>query len=104
MPRKQVEKPSKLPETVAEAAETGDRLTILRTMRDRLAKDMDAAESNVVAQIAARLQAVLVAIAELEPPEVVPNGVDQLAQRREDRISAAHVAGSSVRRVRQRSR
>jgi hypothetical protein len=62
-------------------------------MRDRLAEAMDEADANVVAQVAARLQAVLHELAELDaqrPPEV--SRVDELAAKRlptADKITAS---------------
>ena len=54
------------------------------------------------AATAKELRAVLAEIAELST-EVVVSGVDDIAARREARLASAVVAGSSVRRVRQRN-
>jgi hypothetical protein len=73
------------------------RVDTLRAMRDRLALAMDEAEASVVAQVAARLQAVLKELDELaEPLEVSP--LDDLARRREARESGADDAPRTRRR------
>jgi hypothetical protein len=63
------------------------RVAGLRAMRDKLAADMDAAEPQVVAQVAARLQAVLKELDDLDSPVEV-DAFDDLARRREARLSA----------------
>ncbi len=70
--------------TIAEAAATDDRKATLIAMRDKLAQDMDDAPPAVVAQIAARLSAVLVELEELAAPEKV-SPLDELDQRRQGR-------------------
>lgn len=74
------------------------RVAGLEAMRDKLAADMDDASPQVVAQIAARLQAVLLELAELQEPEGV-SAFDDLARRREARISAADGAAPARRRT-----
>jgi hypothetical protein len=98
------------PRTVASA---GSRLETLEAVRAVLAKQLDDAGICKVcnlevreppaakAALAKELRAVLSEIETLKVPEVT-NAVDDLAKAREARIAAAHVAGSSVRRVRQR--
>jgi hypothetical protein len=72
---------------VTSAATSGDRRATLVAMRDKLARDMDAAPPAVVAQIAGRLSAIL---AELEQSVVGKvTSVDQLAKLREDRLAKA---------------
>ena len=76
------------PRTLADVARSGDRLATLEAMRDQLADQMTVANENVVAQIAARLQAVLNDIAAI-PTEVEVSTADDLARKRADRIAAA---------------
>lgn len=68
--------------------QSGDRRRALEAMRDALADHMATAESSVVAQIAARLQAVLDAIDAL-PTESGTSRVDELRRQREARKSKA---------------
>jgi len=77
MPRKPVA-PS-APLTLAEIAKAGDRRATLEAMRDQLARQMAEADTNVVAQIAARLQAILNDIAAI-PDESERSIADDLAQ------------------------
>lgn len=74
-------------ESVAEVAASGDEYATLVAMRDRLARSMDEAPDAVVAQVAARLQAVLARIALLGAPEK-ESLTDVLAERRRARESA----------------
>jgi hypothetical protein len=67
---------------------SGDRRRALEAMRDVLAEHMTAAESSVVAQVAARLQAVLDAIDAL-PAEAGASRVDELRRQREARKTKA---------------
>jgi hypothetical protein len=97
-------------------AGAGSRLEALEAIRLVLARQLD--ESALCrscqvelggeapaakAALAKELRAVLSEIEALKVPEV-PSGLDQLAAAREARLAAAHVAGSAVRRVRQRQR
>lgn len=96
MARKTAPKP-----TLIDAAASGDRRAVLEAMRDQLARQMTEADTNVVAQIAARLQAVLKDLDEL------PNGdevsfTDELAHRRSDRLAAANVEPPASRASQQR--
>lgn len=70
-------------------------------MRDKLAADMDTAAPAVVAQVAARLQAVLAEIDGLATEGEI-DLADQLAQRRLDRIAATKSAQSASKQTRQR--
>jgi hypothetical protein len=63
---------------------------------------MDDAGPQVVAQIAARLQAVLLELAELQEPEGV-SAFDDLARRREARIAESDNTASARRRTRRSS-
>lgn len=76
-----------------------DEEALCRACQDELGKEAPAAK----AALAKELRAVLAEIETLKAPEV-PSGLDQLAAAREARLAAAHVDGSSVRRVRQRQR
>jgi hypothetical protein len=67
---------------------SGDRRRALEAMRDTLAQHMTTAESSVVAQIAARLQAVIDAIDAL-PTDSGVSRVDEVRRRREARKSKA---------------
>jgi hypothetical protein len=82
--------PAKKPErmTVAQAAATDDRMATLKAMRDQLAAQMTEADTNVVAQIAARLQSVLDAIDAVPTTDEVSTA-DDLARKRANRIAAA---------------
>lgn len=77
--------------TLIEAAASGDRRAALEAMRDQLARQMTEADTNVVAQIAARLQAVLKDLDELPVGDEV-SFTDELAHRRADRLAEADVA------------
>lgn len=81
---------------------SGDEQRALEAIRDSLAEHMSRADPNVVAQIAARLQAVISRLAELEPVDAEVSVSDDIARRREARRSAATVgedaARSSVKR------
>jgi hypothetical protein len=87
--------------SIATAASSGDRRTTLIAMRDKLAADMDTAAPAVVAQVAARLQAVLAEIDGLATEGEI-DLADQLAQRRLDRIAATKSAQSASKQTRQR--
>jgi hypothetical protein len=67
---------------------SGDRRRALVAMRDSLAQHMATADSNVVAQVAARLQAVIDAIEAL-PTESGLSSVDEVRRKRENRRSTA---------------
>jgi hypothetical protein len=87
--------------TIADAARSGDRRAALVAMRDKLARDMDDAPPAVVAQIAGRLSAIL---AEIDGLAVAGERslVDELKQRRADRLAAAEPAAPAKRPARQR--
>lgn len=88
-------------EAIATAAATGDRRRTLEAMRAKLAVDMDAAPPAVVAQIAGRLSAVMVELEELGKGKKVST-LDELDQRRQDRIAATVVDEPAKRQTRQR--
>ena len=75
---------------IADVAATGDRRKTLEAMRDKLALDMDAAPPAVVAQIAGRLSAVMEELDSLGSEKV--SMLDELANRRQDRLTKAGVA------------
>lgn len=76
--------------SLRESAESGDRLMTLRALRDHLAASIDACESmRDLAALSGRLQSVLEEIAQLAPPEQKGDAVDEIAQRRNARRSAA---------------
>jgi hypothetical protein len=87
--------------TIAEAAATGDRRATLEAMRAKLAQDMDDAPPAVVAQIAGRLSAILVELAELPNGEKVST-LDELVARRTDRLAKAAGVELAKRSTRQR--
>ena len=89
--------------SIAETAATGDRRKTLEAMRDKLARDMDDAPPAVVAQIAGRLSAVMVELAELGNPEKVST-LDELADKRKNRLSEAGVPDAAGAQGRQRGR
>jgi len=70
------------------AAANGSRRQALEALRDRLARDIDAASPNVVAQISAQFRATLKEIAEL-PDDKKVTTADELRDRRENRRAAA---------------
>ena len=72
---------------------SGDRRRALVAMRDRLAADMDVASPMVVAQIAARLQAVLGEIDSL-PDTGKVSLVDDLASKRRARVAEAEAVAA----------
>jgi hypothetical protein len=72
----------------AQKVKSGDLRTSLEAMRDKLADDMEKADFNVVAQIAARLQAVLTQLDNL--PSAERSDADELSERRKARGSAAN--------------
>lgn len=63
---------------------SGDHRRALEAMRDTLARHLIAAESNVVAQVAGRLQAVLTELDAL-PVSSGMSRLDELRARREQR-------------------
>jgi hypothetical protein len=73
---------------LSETVRAGDRRASLEAIRDSLAVAMDNAEPNVIAQIAARLQAVIREIGELPDGKKVSKA-DELAARRKARRAAA---------------
>jgi len=86
--------------SIADAAVSGDRRKTLEAMRDKLAVDMDDAPAAVVAQIAGRLSAVLVELEELGAAKEV-SSLDELDQRRSDRLAAAELSAPAKRQTRQ---
>jgi hypothetical protein len=78
--------------TFTDEVASGDERRALIALRDVLAGQLVAAESNVVAQIAGRLQAVIARIAELGEPTVKESASDEIARRREARRAEAQVA------------
>jgi hypothetical protein len=80
---------------IGDIARTGDRRKTLEAMRDKLADDMDQAPPAVVAQIAARLQSVLDDLEKLGDQKV--SVLDELANRRTDRLAAAGVPDTASR-------
>ena len=87
--------------SIADAAATNDRRLTLIAMRDKLAVDMDEAPASVVAQVAARLQSVLAELDGIAAPER-KSLLDELEQRRTDRLAAAKSVSSAKRPTRQR--
>ncbi len=73
--------------STAEEIKSGDHRRALVALRDALADHLEASEPNVVAQIAARLQAVLAELAAL-PSVVVLSRTDELRARRARRKNA----------------
>jgi hypothetical protein len=73
-----------------EALESGDYRRGLEALRSKLAEQMEMADPNVVPQFAARLQAVLEALAAL--PSVERTAVDDLVERREARRASTHAS------------
>lgn len=69
---------------LTESASGGDRLAILRDLRDLLAERLadPATLDKDVAALTGRMQAVLAEIALLAPPEQKGDAVDEIAKRR----------------------
>lgn len=86
---------------IAAAADTDDRRATLVAMRNKLAVDMDEAPPAVVAQIAGRLAAILEEIDGLATPGKV-SALDELDQRRQDRIATAGAEPSAIKPKRNR--
>lgn len=83
-----------------ESAASGDRLIVLRDLRDILAQRIAASETldKDVAALTGRLQAVLSEIAELAPPEQKGDAIDEITKRRAARRpSTAKGSGNSKR-------
>lgn len=69
--------------SLAEYAESGDRLGALRALRDLLAREIQTCESSRdLASLSGRFQAVMDQIAELEPKKAEGDGIDEIAHRR----------------------
>ena len=86
--------------SIIDAARSGDRRQALEAMRDKLAAEMDLAESSVVAQISGQLVRVL---AELDGmPAGKATTLDDLDKRRQDRLAAAKAPASPKRQAKQR--
>lgn len=92
---RQAKKPAVPVSFVSEVC-SGDERRALEAMRLKLATEMDAAPAAVVAQVAARLQAVLVRLSELPDREAVSKS-DDLAARRKARRAAAGMDGGAAR-------
>lgn len=73
---------------VADDLKSNDHRTALVAMRDILADHLLVAEPNVSAQIAARLQSVLAALAAM-PAEQKQSTVDELRSKRDRRRKAS---------------
>jgi hypothetical protein len=78
--------------SLSAACASGDHRAALEAMRTVLAEAMEIAPAMVVAQVAARLQAVLVELSEL-PVAAESSASDDLVQRRALRRAAAKVVG-----------
>ena len=68
-----------------ERLKSNDQRVALQALREVLAKHLIDAEPNVSAQIAGRLQAVIVAIAALPPEVATKSKLDELRDRRANR-------------------
>ena len=88
------------PATIAATAKTGNRRATLEAMRDKLARDMDEAPANVVAQIAGRLSAVLEEIDSLVNPKA-RSTLDELEAKRASRLSTSGVSDPARKPTRQ---
>jgi hypothetical protein len=86
---------------ISEAAQTGDRRKTLEAIRDKLARDMDDAPAAVSAQLAGQLVKVLAELADLGDPKKV-SSLDELADKRKNRLAAAGVPDAPRRQARQR--
>lgn len=86
---------------ISEAAQTGDRRATLEAIRDKLARDMDDAPPAVSAQLAGQLVKVLAELAELGDPKKV-SALDELADKRKDRLAASGIPEPPRRQARQR--
>jgi hypothetical protein len=73
---------------VTAAVKAQDHPGALQAMALHLSIAMAASEPNVVAQIAARLQAVLAELHAMSAPKAV-SGLDEIAKRRADRLAKA---------------
>lgn len=83
------------PQSFSETVKSGTYRESLEALRDKLAVDMEGVDSKVVAQVAAQLRAVLKEIAGLPDAKVVSKA-DELARRREARLSAADPSASAA--------
>lgn len=82
--------------SVSDAAQAGDRRKTLEALRDRLAEAIDDSMSAMgVASLAKQLAEVLVQIEELTPQDIKDTPLDELKQRRADRIGSADSATGS---------
>ena len=86
---------------IEDVANTGDRRKTLEAIRQKLAADMDAAAPAVSAQLASQLVKVLAELAELGTTEKV-SVLDDLANRRKDRLAKAGVPDAPKRQTRKR--
>lgn len=93
------------PPSNLQAARSNDRRQALERLRDTLAADLDVAEPNVRAQLAAQYRATLAELAAIAPVEVSKR--DELAKKRaaraEGRGAAAKPAASAGRGRQRRS-
>lgn len=79
------------PNFVAEVS-SGDERRALEALRLLLAEQILLCDSNVVAQVAARLQSVIERLGALPPAVEESDPLDDIARRREARRAAAKVA------------
>lgn len=78
-----------VPESLVDVAATGDRVAILRAMRDRIAAELDAGPPpHAVAPLMRELANVLTAIGAIAPPKEV-SFLDRLAERNAGRGAAS---------------
>jgi hypothetical protein len=75
------------PESLAEACESGDLRRSLEALRRNLADAIAVCPVDKVAPLTARLESVLVRLAELESPEV--SALDELRMARDKRRTSA---------------
>ena len=82
--------------SVEDAALSGDQMSTLRALRDRLAQAIDESSSAMgVAALGKQLQDVLDRIAELTPPDIKDTPLDELKRRRAERQGGADSATGS---------
>lgn len=78
--------------SLLEAAQSDDRATALRRLRDRLAEEIDACQSGRdLASLSQRFMDVVAQLDELEPaaPDVEETGLSEFERRLRERESAA---------------
>ena len=89
-------KPHVEPLTNLAAAQSGSTRVALETLRNTLAEQLDAATSNVHAQLAAQYRATLADIAALDVPAEKKGAVDELKARREQGRRATSDASANA--------